>query len=139
MACQIGIVVVKDGEIVERINKLIQPPGNKYDEYTISIHHISPEITKDSPTFEKVWEEVKEYFIGTTLVAHNAQFDQDVLYRNLSYYDIMPMGIENLYVRVTYIIELVYLHCAKHSESVRRGIMMLCLMRNVVLSFISII
>ena len=93
MVCQIGIVVVKDGEIVERISKLIQPPGNQYDEYTIAIHHISPEITKDSLTFEKVWEEVKEYFIGTTLVAHNAQFDQDVLYRNLSYYDIMPMGI----------------------------------------------
>ena len=94
MACQIGIIVVKDGLIIDRVSRLIQPPGNIYDEHTIAIHHITPEYTKDAPTFDKVWEDIKGYIIGATLVAHNAQFDEDVLNRNLDYYGIMPMGIQ---------------------------------------------
>ena len=94
MACQIGLVVVKDGKIVERVERFIQPPGNVYDEQTIAVHHITPDMTKDAPTFNHVWEDIKDYFIGTTLVAHNAQFDEDVLNRNLDYYGIMPMGIQ---------------------------------------------
>ena len=35
MACQIGIVVVRNGNITERISKLIQPPFNEYDSNTI--------------------------------------------------------------------------------------------------------
>lgn len=93
MACQIGIVVVKNGLIVKRIIKLIQPPHNKYDDATIRVHHITPDTTKDAPTFDKVWYEIEPYFIGNTIVAHNAQFDEDVLYKNLSYYGILPLGI----------------------------------------------
>lgn len=106
MACQVGIVIVENGVIVKRIVKLIQPPHNRYDANTIVVHHITPEQTKHSPTFDKVWEEVKDYFINTTIVAHNAQFDEDVLNRNLFYYGISSMGILpfrctcNLYNRV---------------------------------------
>ena len=106
MACQIGIVVVKDGAVVDRIVRLIQPPYNKYDANTIAVHHITPEQTKFSSTFDKVWGEIKDYFINTTIVAHNAQFDEDVLNRNLLYYGIPPMGISpfectcNLYNRI---------------------------------------
>lgn len=93
MACQIGIVVVEDGIIVERISRLIQPPYNKYDAKTISVHHITPDMTEHSPYFDQVWAEISPYFINTTIVAHNAKFDKDVLYRNLLYYRIPPMGI----------------------------------------------
>lgn len=106
MACQIGIVVVKDGIIVEKLARLIQPPHNYYDAGTISIHHITPDKTEHSPTFDVVWDEIQPYFINTKLVAHNAMFDEDVLYKNLDYYGIMPMGILpfsctcNLYNRI---------------------------------------
>lgn len=93
MACQIGIVVVKDGIIAERISKLIQPPFNKYDSNTINIHHITPEQTEDCDTFDKVWRQIAHYFINCTIVAHNAIFDEDVLYKNLTYYGILPLGI----------------------------------------------
>ena len=93
MACQIGIVVVKDGIIVERVSKLIQPPFNQYDAGTIAVHHITPDMTEDSPTFDVVWNDIQHYFINTQLIAHNAMFDEDVLYKNLDYYGIMPMGI----------------------------------------------
>ena len=54
MACQIGIVVVRDGNITERISKLIQPPFNEYDSNTIRVHHITPDNTKNSDTFDKI-------------------------------------------------------------------------------------
>lgn len=94
-ACQVGIVVVKNGIIQERISRLIQSPGNKYDDIPMSVHHISPEITKQSPTFDKVWEEIGHYFSNTTIVSHNSPFDSSVLFINLEYYGIMPMGIES--------------------------------------------
>lgn len=94
MACQIGIVVVKNGVIIEQISRLIQPPFNKYDSNTIKIHHITSDDTKGSDTFDKVWDQISSYFINTTVVAHNAQFDEDVLHKNLAYYGILPLGIE---------------------------------------------
>ena len=63
MACQIGIVVVKDGIIVERVSKLIQPPFNQYDAGTIAVHHITPDMTEDSPTFDVVWNDIQHYFM----------------------------------------------------------------------------
>lgn len=93
MACQVGIVVVEHGVIKEKICKFIQPPGNVYDETTIAVHHITPKVTVNCPTFDQVWEDIKQYFIGTTIVAHNAEFDESVLRINLEYYNIMPMGI----------------------------------------------
>lgn len=94
MACQIGIVVVKNGNITERISKLIKPPFNKYDSSTIRVHHITPDDTENGDTFDKVWDQISSYFINNTIVAHNAQFDEDVLYKNLAYYEILPLGIE---------------------------------------------
>lgn len=92
-ACQIGIVVVKDGNIVERISQLIQPPLNKYDDICINVHHITPEQTKNAPTFDILWPHIENYFHSPIIVAHNAQFDESVLYRNLEYYNIMPLGL----------------------------------------------
>lgn len=93
MACQVGITIVKEGEIIDTFEKLIQPPRNYYDDANINVHHITPEMTKDAPTFDKVWEEISDYIIGRVVVAHNAAFDEDVLYKNLSFYGIQVRGI----------------------------------------------
>lgn len=93
MACQVGITVVKDGDIIETISRLIQPPGNNYEQNYINVHHITPKMTENEPTFDVVWQEISKYFIGTTLVAHNKETEETVLYKNLDYYGIMPMGI----------------------------------------------
>ncbi|MBQ6037740.1 MAG: hypothetical protein IJL37_03610 [Bacteroidaceae bacterium] len=93
MACQVGITIVKDGIIKDTIVRLIQPPHNEYEPNCINVHHIVPEMTEKAPTFDKVWQEISHLFIDTTIVAHNASFDEDVLYKNLSYYGILPIGI----------------------------------------------
>lgn len=93
MACQVGIVVVENGEITKRICRLIRPPQNYYDQGPMRVHHITPDDTANEPTFKELWPEISEYFCSTTLVAHNAVFDADVLYKNLSYYGIDITGI----------------------------------------------
>lgn len=99
-ACQIGIVVVKEGYIVKKISRLIQPPNNRYSNNCIKVHGITPDMTANSPTFDIVWDEIKEYFEGNFIIAHNATFDIDVLYKSLDAYNIpypIFMGTECTY------------------------------------------
>lgn len=93
MACQIGIVVVKNGKIIEKLSRHIQPPNNTYSENTIKIHHITPEDTEFCDTFDKVWKDISRYFMTETIVAHNADFDSSVLHENLKHYNIPEDGI----------------------------------------------
>jgi DNA polymerase-3 subunit epsilon len=96
MACQVGITIVENGEIKDTIVKLIQPPHNKYDINCIRVHHITPDDTRNIPTFDVVWQEISHLFDnGATIVAHNAPFDQDVLFKNLEYYNITHAHINH--------------------------------------------
>ena len=95
MACQLGIVVVRYGKIIETRSWLIQPPANKYEQGTIKVHGITPEDTEYCKTFDEVWKEASSYFYGAdSIVAHNASFDSDVLFKNLEYYNI-PFAIND--------------------------------------------
>lgn len=71
--CQIGMVVVREGKIVEKLEYLVQPPYNKYDPMSSRIHGITSEHTKNSPPFPEVWNAIKGYFRNETLVAHNGK------------------------------------------------------------------
>nr|DAZ07758.1 MAG TPA: DNA polymerase III subunit alpha [Caudoviricetes sp.] len=88
MPCQIGIAVVKEGEIVECIERYIQPPENRYSEKCIDVHGITPDMTKNKPEFDIVWEEIKSYFDANFIVAHNSSFDLDVLRKALDRYNL---------------------------------------------------
>lgn len=92
--CEIGLVVVRDGVIVDRFQSYVQPPGNKYDNMCMAKHHITPDITVNSPTFAELWPKIEKYFVNTTIIAHNKSFDEDALMKNLDYYGIATMGIQ---------------------------------------------
>lgn len=72
MICQIGLTVVRDGEIADRKQWLVQPPGNEYDETLFRSHHIRPEMTEDAPALEELWPEIQPYLLTGELWAHNA-------------------------------------------------------------------
>lgn len=93
MICQIGVVRVVNGVIKKRMVKLVRPPENRYDRATIRVHHITPEMTAQSPSFDQVWKGIKRYFINTVVVAHNSSFDEDALLKNLKKYNINEEGI----------------------------------------------
>ncbi|MBQ2290855.1 MAG: 3'-5' exoribonuclease [Paludibacteraceae bacterium] len=77
--CQIGITEVINGVLQEPKSWLIQPESNLYDSMNIWIHGITPEDTKDSPSFPEVWNEVYQYLKGKIVVAHNTSFDMYAL------------------------------------------------------------
>lgn len=87
-ACQLGIAIVKEGEVIKTINRLIQPPKNRYTPQCVAVHGITPNQTADAPTFDVVWNEVKTYFEANFVVAHNLKFDLEVLNKSLQRYNL---------------------------------------------------
>lgn len=72
MICQIGVAVVRHGDITETMQWLVQPPGNEYDETLFRNHHIRPEMTESAPTLEELWPEIRPYLLSGETWAHNA-------------------------------------------------------------------
>jgi DNA polymerase-3 subunit epsilon len=87
-ACQIGLVIVKQGKIVNEKSYLIQPPENIISAYCSKIHGITPSKTKNAPTFDIVWNDIKQYFEHRVVVHHSDGFDMRVLSQELEYYKI---------------------------------------------------
>ncbi len=87
--CQIGIVVVKDGVIVQEFASLIKPyPFYIIDEF-IDIHGIEIRMVQNERTFDQIWPEIKELIESApVIVAHNTAFDTRVLESTLNHYGI---------------------------------------------------
>lgn len=85
-ACALGLVAVKDLEIVETKYYLICPPSEEFDSRCVAIHGITCEDTKSAPKFPDVWAQIKTYFEGNYIIAHNARFDMSVLKNSLIEY-----------------------------------------------------
>lgn len=89
-ACQIGIVVVKNNEIVEEFSSFIKPAPNFFlPKFTNEIHGIDKDMVYGAPTFKKLWPSIVDFIEkAPLLVAHNAIFDIGVLKSCLDYYNI---------------------------------------------------
>ena len=83
----IGLVVIEDGEITDRIYTLVNPETS-FDSFNISLTGITPRMAAKSPTFPLVWELLRSRMSRGVLVAHNAPFDLGVLGRCLRDYGI---------------------------------------------------
>jgi DNA polymerase III subunit epsilon len=92
--CQIGFVVVSDGEIIQRESYLVKPPGNEYSARNSCIHGLDAIKTKDSLEFPAVWDQIKELFTSKLLVAHNASFDLSILKSTLAFYSLEVPDIQ---------------------------------------------
>ena len=86
--CSIGIIVVKNGNVVEKIHHLIKPKEMRFMPINIGIHGIRPAMVENELEFDKVWEKVKHHFNNNLVVAHNASFDISVLRNTLDLYGI---------------------------------------------------
>ena len=90
-ACSMGMVFVKDNQIIEEKYYLIHPPTMEFDKDMILVHGIKPIDVLSAPYFNVIWEEIMQHFDQTIIVAHNAQFDMSVLYACLQEYSLeMP-------------------------------------------------
>lgn len=60
--CSIGIVVVKNSEVVEKIHYLIKPKEMRFMPINIGIHGIRPGMVENEPEFNEIWKRIKGYF-----------------------------------------------------------------------------
>ena len=86
--CSVGLVIVKDGEIVDNYYSLIRPIPNYYNARCSEVNGLHFDDTNDAPEFPDVWSEavrkVHEYFPyieegDVPFVAHNKAFDENCL------------------------------------------------------------
>jgi DNA polymerase III subunit epsilon len=86
-ACSIGIIRVENFQIVEKAHFLIRPVEPEF-EFTY-IHGIRWKDVANEPTFGELWPKMEPFLKGAeAIAAHNASFDQGVLYACCDVYGI---------------------------------------------------
>ena len=86
--CQVGIVRVENGKVVDKFESLIKPPENIYFPMNIRIHGITPKMTASAPTFKLVWNKIKPFIHEQNVVAHNGAFDFSCVKQSLEFYSL---------------------------------------------------
>ncbi|NTW70256.1 MAG: 3'-5' exonuclease [Chlorobiaceae bacterium] len=77
-AIEIGAVLLEQGEIVGRFQKLMNP-GFRVSQFIEGYTGITNEMLKGQPCCEEVMAEFSEFIAGRNIVAHNASFDRRFL------------------------------------------------------------
>ncbi len=77
--CSVGVVIVRNGEIVDSFYSLIQPEPNYYNYWCTQVHGLTRQDTEDAPIFPEVWKQIEPLIEGLPLVAHNKAFDESCL------------------------------------------------------------
>lgn len=86
--CSVGVVMVRNGEIIDNYYSLIHPTPNYYAPFCQEVHGLSPDDTDDAPDFPEVWKQIESKIFNdyndievntVPFVAHNARFDEGCL------------------------------------------------------------
>ncbi len=89
--CSVGAVLVRDGEVIETLYRLVHPEPDYYSYFCTRVHGITHADTISAPTFDRVWHDELAPFIGDApLIAHNKAFDEGCLRATLALYGIAP-------------------------------------------------
>lgn len=80
-ACSVGLVKVRDGQVVDRIGWFIRPPEghDHFVDWNIRIHGITPDMVVEAPAWTDQLADLRAYIDDDVLVAHNAGFDVGVM------------------------------------------------------------
>jgi DNA polymerase-3 subunit epsilon len=77
--CSVGVVIVRNNEIVDSFYSLINPEPNYYNYWCTKVHGLTNRNTDDAPVFPEVWKQIAPLIEGLPLVAHNSPFDESCL------------------------------------------------------------
>ncbi len=77
--CSVGVVIVRDGEIVDKFYSLIYPYPDFFTYWTTRVHGLTMQDVEDALPFPDVWEQIADKIDGLPLVAHNSPFDERCL------------------------------------------------------------
>ncbi len=85
--CSIGIIMVKNGQVVDKIYSLINPE-DRFDRKNIEITGISDEMVISAPNLVEYWKEIGHLLEEYTIVGHNIQYDLNVISKSLDRYNL---------------------------------------------------
>ena len=77
--CSVGIVIVRDGEIVDSFYSLIRPEPNYYNNICSNFHGLCQQDTDKAPIFPKVWAQIEPLIEGLPLVTYFKAFHEGCL------------------------------------------------------------
>ena len=77
--CSVGVVIVRNGKIADKIYHLIHPEPEWYSYWNTKIHGLTAADTENAKVFPHVWAEIEPKIAGLPLVAHNSPFDEGCL------------------------------------------------------------
>lgn len=85
-ACQIGLCIVREGQIADQMSWLIKPPERLF--LFSGLHGITYDKVRNQMTFGEIWPMIRPFVDNQLIVAHNASFDIGVLAATLAYYQL---------------------------------------------------
>ena len=109
---EIGGVKIKDGEVIDRFDELINPLRH-IDEQITSVTDISDDDVKDADIEENVTKRFKEWIGDLPLVAHNAKFDKNML--DMAYYKYSLGELKNPIIDTLMLSRIINRDLKKHS------------------------
>ena len=77
--CSVGVVIVRNGEVAEKIYRLVRPEPDYYWRGFTKIHGLTANDTENAEIFPTVWTGIASRIIDLPLVAHNSPFDEGCL------------------------------------------------------------
>ena len=77
--CSVGIVIVRNGQITEKIYELIRPRPDYYNYWNTQVHGMTAADTADALRFPEVWQKIAPRIHNLPLIAHNSVFDEGCL------------------------------------------------------------
>ncbi len=89
--CQIGIVHIRDGQIEDQWQTLVNPE-DWFDPWNISLHGIDESTVSHSPTLSDVRDELRVRLRETVLVSHTS-FDRVAFERAMTRYDLEQLQV----------------------------------------------
>ena len=91
---EVGIMKVKNGEIIDKFECFVNPE-KPIPPQVVEVTHITDDMVKDADTIDKVFPKILEFIGDSVLVAHNADFDIGFLKYNAKQ---LGYTLENTYL-----------------------------------------
>ena len=107
---EIGIMKVKNGEVIEEFDELVDPEM-PIPEEVVEITHITNEMVKGKPTIDVIMPKALEFIGDSVVVTHNTDFDIGWMRYNCN-----NLGLEfnNTYLDTLRLSKKVYPHFTKY-------------------------
>lgn len=78
---EIGIMKLKDGEVIDKFSTFVNPE-KPIPQRVVEITNITDDMVKDAETIDKIFPKMLDFINDSVLVAHNADFDINFLRHN---------------------------------------------------------